>query len=529
MTLAVSSAATPSRPSLLVIVVVDGLSWDRLQAWRSAWTGGLAELLAQGHVAARTHYAHLNTETCPGHAALSTGAAPRVTGIVGNVWYREGQRVSCVAEAPGRVGPATLHVDGLGDVLGPGARVVSLSGKDRAAIMLAGRGRKHAAFWLDLEDGRFVTSEAYDRAAPVVAAVQAIVERPGPLRKQGLWERLPGEMRVPVVPAHTLAMRQFPELGLGFPHDPALHPNGVFEGLVHSPAIDLALTDLALAVLSDPALKLGRSGGTDLLALSYSGPDNVAHDYGDGSEEHLDTLRRLDRELGRLLQTLRARPTGSVLLALSADHGFLPADAPFQQRLETSGERSAIAALNAVLRAQLCLPPGAKPVAGMASWHLYFDPAAGSATTGAACGPPRPLREALVAAVPEAMRSLWPDAVASVVERGASVPVELRSFVENATYAGRSGDLLVFPQPGALSHWDPARAWGHGSHHAYDTHVPLIFWGAGVPAGCSDAPATPYDLAPTLAAFTGARLPQAMGRSLGDEIAKSAGRVCSSK
>jgi hypothetical protein len=50
-----------------------------------------------------------------------------------------------------------------------------------------------------------------------------------------------------------------------------------------------------------------------------------------------------------------------------------------------------------------------------------------------------------------------------------------------------------------------------------------------VPAGCSDAPATPYDLAPTLAAFTGARLPQAMGRSLGDEIAKSAGRVCSSK
>ena len=62
-------------------------------------------------------------------------------------------------------------------------------------------------------------------------------------------------------------------------------------------------------------------------------------------------------------------------------------------------------------------------------------------------------------------------------------------------------------------HWDPARGTNHGTHHDYDTHVPLVFWGTGVRAARVDAASTPYDLAPTLAA--GARrstLPDAVGQ-----------------
>jgi arylsulfatase A-like enzyme len=52
----------------------------------------------------------------------------------------------------------------------------------------------------------------------------------------------------------------------------------------------------------------------------------------------------------------------------------------------------------------------------------------------------------------------------------------------------------------------------HGTHHEYDIHVPLVFWGA-VKAGGSDEASTPYDLAPTLAAWLGVALPEAVGKA----------------
>jgi arylsulfatase A-like enzyme len=63
-------------------------------------------------------------------------------------------------------------------------------------------------------------------------------------------------------------------------------------------------------------------------------------------------------------------------------------------------------------------------------------------------------------------------------------------------------------------HWDPIRGTGHGTHYAYDTHVPLVFWGGSWPAGSSEVETTPYDLAPTLAGWLGVTLPEATGRPL---------------
>jgi len=77
----------------------------------------------------------------------------------------------------------------------------------------------------------------------------------------------------------------------------------------------------------------------------------------------------------------------------------------------------------------------------------------------------------------------------------------------------RSGDAFLFPRPNVLFHWDPARGSHHGSHHEYDTHVPLIFRGGPFRPGVSDADLTPYDLAPTLAALLGVTLPDAVGKS----------------
>ncbi|MGB5411070.1 MAG: hypothetical protein WBN09_06055 [Woeseiaceae bacterium] len=49
----------------------------------------------------------------------------------------------------------------------------------------------------------------------------------------------------------------------------------------------------------------------------------------------------------------------------------------------------------------------------------------------------------------------------------------------------------------------------HGSPWRYDTFVPVMFAGAGLKAATVDRPITPYDIAPTLAAFRGVKPPSA--------------------
>ena len=86
-------------------------------------------------------------------------------------------------------------------------------------------------------------------------------------------------------------------------------------------------------------------------------------------------------------------------------------------------------------------------------------------------------------------------------------------FARNDFDAPRSGDAFLIPKANVLMHWDPVRGSGHGSHHEYDTHVPLLFWGGPFQPGKSDEAAAPYDLAPTLADLLGIKLPEATGTS----------------
>jgi hypothetical protein len=47
----------------------------------------------------------------------------------------------------------------------------------------------------------------------------------------------------------------------------------------------------------------------------------------------------------------------------------------------------------------------------------------------------------------------------------------------------------------------------HGSPYYYDRHVPLVFLGAGIPAGLADERVATVDVAPTLARFAGISMP----------------------
>jgi hypothetical protein len=436
-------------------------------------------------------------------------------------------------------GPGNLRVPTLGDRLvaeKTGSRVVSLSAKDRSAIFLAGRTPAHAVYWFDQDTGRFVTSAAYDPPPAARAVITTFNRSAGaqlPARYGLAWKKLPAPEPLPSptpVPNLLLSDFQLPANGVGFDHAFAFQARGYFASFYVSPFMDDLLNELALAFVRDEAYGLGRGDQPDVLALSYSAQDVVSHSYGPDSEENLEVLRHLDLSLGRLLQTLEsAYPKGSVLLALSADHGMptIPEaerarDAAFKggrlvnnpRALPTFDER-----LNRLLVDELCLPSDSRPIFGAEGWSLMYNRLGlPLRTVEGPCGAAGRLvtAETLDAFLPGLITRVWREEVAEVL------PVSTRDgwpkddpaveFARNDLDLERSGDAFLVLKPNVLMHWDPGRGTNHGSHYDYDTHVPLIFWGTGVRAGRSDTASAPYDLAPTLGVLLGVALPDAIGK-----------------
>jgi arylsulfatase A-like enzyme len=57
--------------------------------------------------------------------------------------------------------------------------------------------------------------------------------------------------------------------------------------------------------------------------------------------------------------------------------------------------------------------------------------------------------------------------------------------------------------------WFAATGTTHGSPYAYDTHVPLLFFGAGIAHGSSAEEADICDIAPTISDLLGIPFPSA--------------------
>src|SRR5204863_109485 len=141
---------------------------------------------------------HAATETCPGHSTILSGARPARTGIVANDWTdfsapREDKTVYCAEDesVPGStsnnytVSDKHLKVPTLGEwmkLADPQSRVVSVAGKDRAAVMMGGHKTDEIWWW----NGKAFVSYA-GRAEPAMVTrmnanvTKRIAEAQGPL------------------------------------------------------------------------------------------------------------------------------------------------------------------------------------------------------------------------------------------------------------------------------------------------------------------------------------------------------------
>lgn len=527
----VPAANAPSRVRLIVWLTIDQLRGDSFSRFAHLVTSeGLGRLLERGTHFTDATYDHAITETAPGHATLFTGASPREHGIVANEWMSaDGSVVPSVFDVRSPlIGPDLdpSEVDGLGGrssapLLLPtvgdafrerthgGTRVVSVSLKDRSAILPAGQGGQ--AFWLGKRS--FVTSRRYASAVPPLLVTLAR-EHPLASYQSGGWPLLLPEGAYRARPERPALGSRVDARAEVFPHSP--RPGSSAAAWLRStPMGDEAVIDLAKAAYQ--SFDLGTDEVVDLLAISLSSNDYVGHLYGPESREAEDTFARLDRLLAGFFGFIDGRNDASeVLFVLSADHGI--SETP-ESRLASGlpGMRVSKKDVETASRAALERAYGhARYLRGVAWPGVYLDQVsiAKSGQTLAAVAE----RLALdLSALPGIHRVFTR---ASLLSDSS----ELARRVAESMLEGRSGDLYVVLAPEAqLADGDFAAS--HGSPWYEDRHVPIVLAGPGVPPGKVGSAVDVRALAGTVADLVG--LPPPAGAHPARLLSASRGRAAS--
>ena len=310
----------------------------------------------------------------------------------------------------------------------------------------------------------------------------------------------------------------FPGYGRTFPHKFGPGDSKYYTTLLTlSPAGDEITVDFAKALMT--AEDVGQDDIPDFMSVSLSSTDYVGHLFGPSSLEAEDNFKRLDQTLSDLLSFIdETVGLDNTLVVLSADHGA--PEAPGY--LETVG-----------IEAKTFLFDEADKTAGFARLKEKFG--IGEALVSSFTNPYVYLNHSAIAeagadvadveqAVAEELQKLPGIAFAipsSALRRGEVADTHVARAVLSNFHPDRSGDVYVVFEP----HWFVADfdgltvASAHGSPWTYDTHVPIIFAGPGVPATRVYRRVETVDVAPTIAALLRTKPPSgAVGLPLAEVL-----------
>jgi hypothetical protein len=436
---------------------------------------------------------------------------PSVSGIAGNTWYdRETARVVTsvcdytVKELGGETqkpgarcddgdpaSPQRLAVSTVGDELrnfDEQSKVIGVSLKARSAILPSGH-RANGAYWFDNGSCNFVSSTFYFDALPEWATAfndrklaQAYTTRK--------WDNFPT---------------------WDFISANKLHP---CDKIAASPWGNELIEAFAEAAFNSE--RLGQRASTDLLTVSFSSNDYVGHSAGPDSPEARDMAIRTDQLIGKLMALVQQKLGASnVLFVLTADHGVSPTPAEQTRRKMPGGYIAAdirtivSQSLNGRFGTKGDWVIAAVEGAVYLNWKIADDAHISRAEAM------RATRDVLLATPQLHIARAW---TRDELLTGAPNDMVGRAAV-NGFHHVRSADVLAIQEPYYLF---TGSGTTHSTPWGYDTHVPVIFYGAGVKAGSYARDIAVNDIAPTLSAVLGIEPPTGSSGKVLPEIVPSA-------
>jgi len=507
-------------PKLLVGIVVDQMREEYLLRFYDQFgENGFKRLIREGFNCRNAHYNYIPTVTGPGHSSIYTGTTPRYHGIVNNEWYdrKLKRKVYCVEDTTEKlvgantikkgVSPRNLLSSNLADELkistNQKSKVISVSFKDRSAILPAGH-MADGVYWVDLDSGNFISSSFYMSKLPDWV-IHFNNQKKAFKYIENTWTLLRPEdsYSSSIAYDNNYEGSFIGKVKPGFPYNlkelSGTNPPQ-FEVIYTSPFANDLLTDFAIDAIKQEGLGMGNY--TDFLAISYSSTDPIGHKFGPLSKEINDTYLRLDEDIARLLDILDKQVgKGNYTLFLTADHGV----SDIVKYLSDHKMPTGFLSLDSLSKeASISL----NRKFGIGNWieftinnQIYLNRSF--------------INEKNINLV-EIQNQLagFLREQKGIAQVFTSNQLEEQDFtqnisikVQNGFYYKRCGDIIIVSEPTWL--FEKKESASHGTGYTYDTHVPIILFGAGIKKGESFDNLNITDLAPTISTILRIKLPSA--------------------
>ena len=505
------------KPRIVVGIVVDQMRTDYIYRYYEKFgEDGFKRILRDGYSLSNAHYDYIPTVTGCGHASVYTGGTPSTHGIIGNSWYDKDTKkmVNCVEDsarrvigktgAGGNVSPwrmlSTTITDELKLATQKHARVIGVSIKDRGAVLPGGH-MANGAYWFDGDTGNFVTSTFYMEKLPAWVSDFNLKRLPDEYLAGGWTPLLPMERYTESESddSHYEAL----EDGMEKSTFPYIFQNRDYAGFTATPFANDYVTEFAKGALIGE--ELGTDNTPDFLCISYSATDILGHRVGPNAVELEDMYIRLDRNIADLLATLDTQVgKGNYLVFLTADHGVAEVPRYLQDNKVPAGyfRRDLKTELNEFLTRYFNRNDIVENISNGQVFlnHDYFQ------YEPKVSGIDLLIATELTGNYLMTVNGISNYYTKAEIRRGVFEEQGQKGMIIRGYNHRRSGDIAFLLEPGWFSGSEGGGT-THGSGYTYDTHVPMLFYGTGIPTGTSSKYHSITDIAPTVAIILGTKFP----------------------
>jgi predicted AlkP superfamily pyrophosphatase or phosphodiesterase len=499
--------ASLKQPKLVVGIVVDQMRHDYIyRYWDKYGNGGFKKIVSEGYFYRNAHYNYVPTYTGPGHASIYTGTSPATHGIISNDWFvketnamtycTDDDNVKTVGSDSklGLMSPKNLLVTTIGDELklatNQRSKVFAISLKDRSSILPAGHSA-NGAFWFDGTVGKFISSSHYMTALPAWVNEFNNKQLAAKYLSQG-WNTLypvnTYEESIADKNNYEAAPNKKDTAVFPYEYKAQLEKNN-FEIIKSTPYGNTITKDMALACLK--AEQLGKGKETDMLCISFSSTDYVGHYYGPRSVEVEDVYLRLDKDLEELIGSLDATlGKNNYILFLTADHGACDVPAHLKD-LKIPGGYINEEQLAKEIKTFCGNQFGDSLVLMIVNQQIFLNEAKMAAMKLNKFSVEHTLANYLLSI--KGVAEAYPS---DILKYGDFSEGTFKYLIQKGYNHVRSGNVAFSYNPAWMEYHNKGTT--HGASYSYDTHVPVLFYGMGIPKGSSVRKVNVVDIAPTI-------------------------------
>jgi predicted AlkP superfamily pyrophosphatase or phosphodiesterase len=372
------------------------------------------------------------------------------------------------------------------------SKVFGIALKDRSAILPAGHAAD-GAFWFDESTGNFVSSSWYLNELPKWliefnqlnkpksylmkdwSTLYPIATYSNSLDDKNPYESIPNKQSEPIFP---------------YSYKSFVEKNNF--GIIRSTPYGNSLTkDLALECIRKESL--GKDEFTDLIAISFSSPDIIAHAYGPRSIEIEDVYLRLDKDIEELL-TFLDKEVGKdgYSIFLTADHGG--ADVPnhlIKNKIPAGyiNDKKIAKSLKAFLQLNF---NDSTLLLNVSNEQVFLNELKINQQKINKSDLEKNICAFLINTI--GIAEAYPS---EVLKFQTFKDGDYKCLLQNGFKHNMSGNIAYILNPAWMDYADKGTT--HGAGYNYDTHVPIIFFGAGIKKGESYEYITITQIAPTIA------------------------------